>query len=63
MKKSELNSLVNTEIDNAYGAFDGDLSGEIAEGIDFYLGEPFGKVNLPLFPVMSWMLSNGSCPL
>jgi hypothetical protein len=64
MKKSELNSLVNTEIDNAYGAFDGDLSGEIAEGIDFYLGEPFGNeedgkssvISRDVMDVIEWIM-------
>ena len=64
MTKIELNSLVNNEIDDAYGAYDGDLSGEIAENIDFYLGEPFGNeedgksrvISRDVMDVIEWIM-------
>ena len=43
MKKDELRSLLGSEIDMAYGADSGELSGEIADAIDYYLGQPFGN--------------------
>ena len=64
MTKIELNTLVQNEINDAYGAYDGDLSGEIAENIDFYLGEPFGNeeegkssvISRDVMDVIEWIM-------
>ena len=64
MTKIELEALTRTEIDNAYGAWDGDLSGEISESIDYYLGEPFGNeqegkssvISRDVMDVIEWIM-------
>jgi hypothetical protein len=64
MTKIELNALVKHELESAYGAYDGDLSGEIAENIDFYLGEPFGNeeegkssvISRDVMDVIEWIM-------
>ena len=43
MTKLELRSIVGSEISNSYGADSGELSGQISQAMDYYLGEPFGN--------------------
>jgi hypothetical protein len=43
MKRDELKALVRTEIEAAFGATSGDISKEIAAGLDRYYGEPLGN--------------------
>ena len=43
MTQLELKSIIHSELADAYGAGDGQLARDIATGIDYYLGEPFGN--------------------
>lgn len=64
MKKEELRALLGSEIDTAYGADDGEISGEIASAIDYYLGKPFGNevngksqvISRDVMDVIEWIM-------
>ena len=64
MKKDELRALLGSEIDMAYGADSGELSGEISEAIDYYLGQPFGNeedgksqvISRDVMDVIEWVM-------
>ena len=64
MTKNELRALIGTELDNCYGAYSGELSGDISKALEYYLGEPFGNeidgksqvISRDVMDVIEWIM-------
>ena len=64
MTKGELLGLIGSEIDNSYGADDGELSDQLTKAIDYYNGENFGNeeegksqvISRDVMDVIEWVM-------